>query len=125
MHRGLELITILSLVGCKPEDDPLPLVTVVDAGVPERVELASAVGRGTVTVPVRLLNRYGAAVEGGDLELSVSGATASIENGTVSIDPTGYGELVVTTAVPEPFTVSGIRRSNRHPASLHRLVASI
>ncbi len=106
MRRCVVLLSILAAMGCKPEDELQPLVTAIDAAAPESAEIAPAVGYGEIEVLVRLLNRYGASVPGGDVELAVSGATASIDSGTVAIGPTGYGELEVSTSGPEPFTVS-------------------
>jgi hypothetical protein len=106
MHCVAQLMTILLLVGCKPDPDPVPLITMVDATLSERVELAPAVGYGEVEVPVRVLNRYGAAVASEEVELSVSGPTAMAELTTISIDPTGYGEIEVVTEGAESFTVS-------------------
>lgn len=100
------LTSILVASGCKPDEELPPLVTIIDAVAPETAELVSAMGYGEIEVPVRLLNRYSAAVPGGEIELSVSGVTASVESGTVDIGPTGYGELEVSTDGPEPITVS-------------------
>ncbi len=99
------LLPLLVLGACKPDEELIPLVTVIDAVAPERVELAPAVGQGEVEVPVRLLNRYGAAVEGDEVSVSVSGVTATSDDDTVTIDPSGYGELDVVTTAPEVFTV--------------------
>jgi hypothetical protein len=111
MRRCVSLTSLLILVGCKPDPELPTLVTMVDAAAAERAELALAMGVGEVVVPVRTLNRYGAAVEGGELELSVSGATATTAETSVLIDPTGYGELEVTTEAPETFTVGLVSSS--------------
>jgi hypothetical protein len=106
MRRCVLLSLILIAVGCKPEPELPALVTLVDAASAERAELVPVVGVGDTEVWVRTLNRYGAAVEGGELELAVSGNTASAADSSVLIDPTGYGEIEVTTDAPEAFTVS-------------------
>jgi len=106
MRRCVVLTSIFIIAGCKTDPELTPLVTAIDAAAAESAELASAVGYGEVEVLVRVLNRYGAAVPGGDLELSVSGATASIDGGTVVVGPTGYGEIEVLTVGPESFEVA-------------------
>ncbi len=103
--RPLALIPLL-LMGWKPEDELATLVSMVDATLPESAELASAAGFGTVEVPVRLLNRYGAAVPGSGVELSVEGAAVAIDDPVVVLDPGGYGILEVEAEAPGAFTVS-------------------
>ena len=106
MRRCVLLTTILITVGCKPDPELPELVSIVDASAAEAAELAPALGVGPTELWVRTLNRYGAAVEGGEIELAVAGSTASLAASAVLIDPTGYGEIEVTTDTPEAFTVS-------------------
>ncbi len=104
MRRCVLLTTIL-ILGCRPDEELTPLVTVIDASAPESAALAAVVGIEEIEVPVRLLNRYDASIQGSDLELSLSGTTASAASTTVSLDPTGYGTLEVSVEEPEAFTV--------------------
>jgi len=115
MRRCVILTSIVVLVGCPPEEELLPLVTVVDASAPERVELADAVGVGEVELPVRVLNRYDAAISGGEVEVSVLGTTAVAESTTVTVGPTGYGEIDVITEAPEAFEVSLVSNAGGLP----------
>lgn len=96
---------LLAAAGCQPDEEIPPLVTTIDAAAPVRAEVAPAVDDGAVEVPVRLLNRYGAAVPGGDATVTVEGPTAVAAEAAVSFDPTGYGAVEVTTEGPERFEV--------------------
>jgi hypothetical protein len=103
MRRCVSLLMLLALA-CRPEEELPVMVSIIDASAPESVHAAPAAGVGEVEVPVRVLNRYGAAVAGGEVELSVEGAVPS--TGSVLIGPTGYGELALTVEQPGPVTVT-------------------
>lgn len=96
---------LLAAAGCKRGEEIVPLVTAIEASAPVRAEVAPAAGEGAVEVPVRLLNRYGAAVPGGEATIFVEGPTASTAEPSVAFDPTGYGVVQVLTTGPERFTV--------------------
>jgi hypothetical protein len=105
MRRNVSLLMLLAL-GCRPEEELPVLVSIIDASTPERVEVAPAAGYGTLEVPVLLTNRYGAAVAGAEVELSVEGASA--DSSTVAIGPTGYGEIELNADAPGAITVTPV-----------------
>ncbi len=95
---------ILASLGCRPDPELVPLVTLIEAGDPVAAEVVATVGDLELDVLVRLLNRYDASVAGGDLAGFVSGASAAVDSDAIAVDPTGYGELQVSTSAPEAFS---------------------
>lgn len=105
--RASSLLLVL-LVGCvtpKTEVEPV-MKAVADLDAPESVEVADAVGTGTVEVPIRLLNAYGAAVPGGTVTISVDGQTATLADTLEEVDASGYATAKVTVSGAEAFTVT-------------------
>jgi hypothetical protein len=101
----IALSGLLIACGGKAEETP-SLFQPLDHSGPVGVELAPAVGAGTVRVPVRLVNDYGVAVSGGDVTVQVAGLTATLADPIVRIGASGYGYAEVLTTGPEVFTLS-------------------
>jgi hypothetical protein len=97
----------IGLAACTPEDDDWQeWLSPVDFEGSQAIEFGSAVGIGTVEVPVRLVNSYKASIPGTELNISVDGPTASAESSTVSLDAQGRGVVRVNVGGPEMFTVT-------------------
>lgn len=115
MRCSLTLLTLLlSLPACHKEPagfDPV-MGAIAGTETPARVLLGAAVGQGSVRVPVRLVNAYGAAVGAGEtVNLSVQGVDLSVTTATVTLDGWGWGELEVQSATPQAITVTATGNS--------------
>jgi len=102
------LILLVLLVGCEtPKTEVEPVMTeVADLDQPFDLQVIGGVGVGAVEVPIRLVNSYGAAIPGGSLTLSVDGATAALEDNTVTVDGSGYAVATVDVEGSEAFQVT-------------------
>lgn len=105
--RASALLLVL-LVGCEtPKVEVEPVMKMVeDLDQPYEIEVVGAVGIGTVEVPIRLSNSYGAAIPGGQVTVSVDGASAALAATSIQVDDSGYGTAVVSVDGAETFTVS-------------------
>lgn len=104
---SLVLVTMVSCKACDEEDVPVRLVA-LDGEAPVALEVGSAVGPLSVTVPVILVNAWGTPVPGGPVEVGVAGATTDTTGGTLTVDAWGYADLVVHTTTAEAFTVTPV-----------------
>jgi hypothetical protein len=96
----------VSMLACIPqEDDWKQWIEPVEFEGSPAIELGSAVGIGTVEVPVRLVNSYKATIPGTELTVSVDGPTATLESSTVVLDAHGQGVVRVQVTGAEAFTV--------------------
>jgi hypothetical protein len=106
-------LLLLTAAACAPsEDADAPLLTEIDGWSPVAVSVGSAAGRGTVSLPVRLVNSYGAAVPGTQVTLQVSGDGAALQQGTLSFDATGHAWAVVEAATPQVVLVQATAASD-------------
>ncbi|MFT5684021.1 MAG: hypothetical protein ACI8RZ_004962, partial [Myxococcota bacterium] len=96
---------LLVVLGCTTPTSTTPSqMERVDPDAPIAAQVVPAVGYGTVEVPIRLINSYGIAVGGGDLSVTVDGATAA--ESLITADATGHAVLTVTAPSPTAFEVS-------------------
>ena len=105
---SLPALLALTIAGCKGPGETYPILQALDdeASAVESIEVISVAGDLDLLVPVRLVNAFGAAITGDDINVSVSGQTATIEDTSVSIDAMGYGWVEVSTDQPEPVEVT-------------------
>lgn len=102
------LILPMFLVACEtPKYEPETVMTQVDdLDQPYDLQVVDGVGVGSVEIPIRLINSYGAAIPGGSVTLSVDGASAALEDSTVTVDESGYGVATVDVEGSEAFQVT-------------------
>lgn len=104
--RALALLLVL-IAGCDTTKTEVePVMTELDVSTPVDVDVVGVVGTGVISVPVRLLNEYGASVPGGDATVSVEGSTATLEEQVITFDASGVAMARVSTSGPEQFTVT-------------------
>ncbi len=105
--RASALLLVL-LVGCPaPTTEVEPVMKAVeDLDQIVDVEVVDALGVGTVEVPVRLVNDYGAAIPGGNVTVSVEGETAALAATSIVVDEGGYGVAEVAVDGSEAFTLT-------------------
>lgn len=98
------LLTLL--VACKPEDPaPVSALEAVDGSAPVAVRVAGGAGAGTVDLPVLLVNAYGAAIAGGEVELAVDTPGFTLESTVLTLDAEGHAVARVRANQPGAFTV--------------------
>ena len=98
----------LALVACKGGDDGsgFALDPFEDAHIGQSVELASAVGFGELTVPVRVVNAFGASVGGNAVTVQIDGDLLGSSSETITPDALGLGQVVVGAGAPQAVTLS-------------------
>jgi hypothetical protein len=104
------VLVALLLSACAPAlTGTAPLVEGVLDTAPVAVEVASAVGVGSVVVPVRVVNAWGVAVPAGEVTVAVEGA--DITEAVVPIGPDGHG-LLALRGVPGRLRVTATASSD-------------
>jgi hypothetical protein len=112
-------ITLLVLAGCGSEPESTFRLVEIDASTPMAIQLHDAVGQGTVAVPIRQTNSYGAAVSGGSISIAVRGG-GSIAGSELSFDATGYATAFVNVpngSIAEVQVQSASETDNIGPAA--------
>ena len=108
--RKLSFPAILALTsaGCQGPGETYAILQDItdEASDVQEVEVLSVSGDLDLSIPVRLVNVYGAAIPGDDVNVSVAGQTASTADSAVNIDAIGYGWVDVSTDQPEPIQVT-------------------
>ncbi|MED5373948.1 MAG: VCBS repeat-containing protein [Myxococcota bacterium] len=109
----LLLIPLLGCGNCSTEEDENALSVVIEAGTPQAVVVDGGVGVGEVALQIRMVNQYGVAIpaETGSVELAIGGSDVE-SSGTVVVDALGYGELVVTSSVPQELDITVLNASD-------------
>ncbi|MCP4806824.1 MAG: VCBS repeat-containing protein [Proteobacteria bacterium] len=104
----MTLLFALGCTACSQPDEIVGVTTELDGSSPVRVEVGSATGARSVTVPIRLVNGYGIAVPGdiNTVTVSVAGSFLDKTTETLDLDGMGYGELAVSSDVEQAFTVT-------------------
>lgn len=94
------------LLACKPEEaQPPSALEAIDGTAAVAVRVAGGAGTGTVELPVLLVNAYGAAVAGADVELAVDTPGYTLESASLALDAEGHAVARVRAAEPGAFTV--------------------
>ncbi len=101
---------LLALIACKKDEPVPPVSAAIDASSPLRAEVGSAVGVGSVIVPVWQVNAYGVAVPGdfSSVDLALSGADIGADSVTVTMDAMGRGRFEVTSPYPQEIVVTPV-----------------
>lgn len=99
------LFFIWGCEGGKTVTEPV-MTELTGLDTPTSVAVATAVGTGTVQVPVRLLNDYGASVAGEAATVSVDGPTAALAQSVIHFDASGYALAEVSADIAEVFTLT-------------------
>lgn len=103
--RPLVLLAILA--ACKTEEPPLDSILIgLEGDIPASITIEPTVGTGTIAVPVRLVNDYGASVPGQQVTVSLTGSTATLQANDLILDGMGYGVAKVDTTGPGVFTIT-------------------
>lgn len=84
----------------------------IEADQAVRVALADAAGVGVIEVPVRLVNRYGASVPGGSVDVALDTLGFSLQSSTISLDAEGFGLARVVAAQPGSFQLTVVGSSD-------------
>lgn len=104
---------LLLFLGCTGDNaEPSSSLEPIEADEAVSVALADAAGVDVVEVPVRLVNRYGASVPGGDVQLALTDVGFSLVSTTVSLDAEGFGLARVNAAAPGSFQISVVGSSD-------------
>lgn len=103
----MTLLLALGCTACSKTDGIVGVTTSLES-TPVRVEVGSASGTRSVTVPIRLVNSYGVATAGEVNTVTVSAAGSFLDKTTetLTLDGMGYGELEVSSDVEQAFTVT-------------------
>ena len=95
--RPQSIIATLTLLGCGSESSESSRLLPIQASEPVAIQLHSAIGRGTVAVPIRQINSYGIGVPGGGVSIAVRSG-GSIPGSELDFDSTGYATAFVDVA---------------------------
>ena len=99
---------LLLPTGCDEPVEFQAATEAVDASTPDRIDVGSAVGAGEVEIPVRLVNKYGAAVPGREFELSLVGDSLSTSTALVTPDALGFASVTVSSEVSQGVKVIAV-----------------
>jgi len=104
---------LLLLLACTGGDtDPSSSLEAIEADEAVRVALADAAGVGVIEVPVRLVNRYGASVPGGSVDLALDTLGFSLQASTITLDAEGFGLARVVAPQPGAFQITAVGSSD-------------
>ena len=87
-------ILLLALLGCGSESSDTTRLQPIVADEVMGIALHDAVGEGTVALPIRQINTYGAAIPGGKVSIAVRNG-GSIAGNQLEFDATGYATALV------------------------------
>ena len=87
-------ILLLALLGCGSESSDTTRLQPIVADDVMGIALHDAVGEGTVALPIRQVNTYGAAIPGGKVSIAVRNG-GSIAGNQLEFDATGYATALV------------------------------
>ncbi|MCK6507697.1 VCBS repeat-containing protein [Myxococcota bacterium] len=94
------------LLACKPDAPSTPsALEPIDGAAAVSVQVAGGAGTGTVELPVLLVNAYGAAVAGTEVELAVDTPGYTLESSVLVLDAEGHAVARVRAPEPGAFTV--------------------
>lgn len=114
MRSSLAPSLTLLLLACSGGDEgPPSLLTSLDEDEAVGVVLDPVVNLGTsVTVPVRSVNRFGAAVPGEPIAVTVEGPSAGSDTVPVAFNADGYGRVDLTSTGAEAVTLTAVDPTN-------------
>jgi len=96
----------LLLTGCTGGQTDVPsTLSAINADTPVRVEVAGGAGTGTVEVPVLLVNEYGAAIAGTQVEVGVDEPGFTLAQSTLDFDAEGHALARVQASHTGAFTL--------------------
>ena len=101
-------VVALGCGACSKTDEIVGVTAELDGSAPVRVEVGSASGVRSTTVPVRLVNGYGVATPGeiNTVTLSLAGSFLDKTTETIELDAMGYGVVDVSSDIEQAFTVT-------------------
>ena len=99
---------LLIAAGCTnaPTEEPIRMAELDEARTPVDIEVVPTTGVGTVAVPLRLVNAYGAAIPGTSATVGIQSGSQPLGSQDVSFDAFGYALARVTPDAPSRFTVT-------------------
>lgn len=102
MRSRFALLALLA--GCTKEEGFDVLVATLPTPAVSEVVVRSAVGAGSVTIPILQLNTYGVPTGGGSASVLLEGLGLSTSSATVEFDAWGWAELTVSSSTPQEVT---------------------
>jgi len=102
-------LLVALLLGCtEPDAEPTSKLVAIDGGSPVSVEISGGAGVGTVELPVRLVDEYGASVAGGTIGVALQGEGVTLQDSELQLDSEGYAVARVVADAPGPFEVTTV-----------------
>ncbi len=101
---------LLAMIACKKDEPVPPVSAAIDASTPLRAEVGSALGVGTVFVPVWQVNAYGVAVPGdfNNVDVELQGQDIGPSSVNVTMDALGHGRIEVSSPYPQEIIATPI-----------------
>lgn len=113
MRKRIALVLILA--GCEKGTSFEAATTEMSRPALAGAEVGAAIGEGTVTIPVRMLNSLGIPSGGGTATVVLEGLGLSSSSANVEFDSWGWAEVPVSSALPQRVTARVTASSDGTP----------